>query len=145
MRTVKFPLLALHDIASICEFLWNKNTPFYVHIGQVKMHGQPDVTLVENAAHDVLRSSFLPPGHRFWNLYLRNKSIGFDNSHCIWMLVVYRGAILYPFRHRTHVEAKVWFLSRPRRYSASATTESVYVTNPNSFQIILLCSNMIIF
>ena len=62
-------------------------------------------------------------------------SIGFDNSHCIWKLVVYRGTLFYPLHHRADVEAKVWFLSRSRRCYVSATTESVHATNPNSLKL----------
>ena len=64
--------------------LWNGNTwPLYAHMGLVIMHGRPTVTLVGLEAHDILLSSFRPSGKRLWNLYLRNSSIGFDNSHCI--------------------------------------------------------------
>ena len=48
------------------------------------------VTLAGLAAHDVLLSPFLPPGKRLGNSYLRNKSIGFNDSRCIWKPVVYR-------------------------------------------------------
>ena len=41
---------------------------------------RPHVTLAGVAARGVLLSPFLPPGKRLWNLYIRNKSIGFDNS-----------------------------------------------------------------
>ena len=73
--------------------LWNGNTwPLYVHIGR------PDVTLVGLAAQDVLLSSFLPPGKRLLNSYLRNDSIDLNNSRCIWKPVVYRGA---PYPHKS--------------------------------------------
>ena len=44
---------------------------------------RPHVMLAGVAAHDVLLSPFLSPGKRLWNSYLRNKSIGFDNTRCI--------------------------------------------------------------
>ena len=62
---------------------------FYVNMGQVIMHGRrgpTHVALAGVAAHDVLLSPFLPPGKRLWNSYLRNKSIGFDNTRCTWNL-----------------------------------------------------------
>ena len=51
---------------------------------------RPHVTLARVAAHDVLLSTFLPPGKRLWNLYFRNKSIGFDDTRGNWKSVVYR-------------------------------------------------------
>ena len=45
---------------------------------------RPHVTLAGVTAHHVLLSTFLPPGKRLWNLYFRNKLIGFDDTRCIW-------------------------------------------------------------
>ena len=91
--------------------LWNGNKwPLYVHMGQVIMHGQRGATrcnVVRVAAQDVLFSPFLPPGQRLWSSYLRNNSIGFDNSRCIWKPVVCRGAVLYPLR-------PAWLMLKPR-------------------------------
>ena len=67
-------------------YWWN------VHMGRVIIIGRPDVTEEGLAAHDVLHISLLPPGKRLSNSYLSNNSIGFDNSHCIWNLIAYRGA-----------------------------------------------------
>ena len=83
----------------------------------------------------VLLSPFLTPGKRLWNSYHCKNWIGLDNSSCIWMLVVYRGAISYPPRHRAHIEAKFWFIFRPHRCKVSATTMSVHATNPNHLKL----------
>ena len=116
--------------------LWNGNTcPLYVHMGQFMMHGWPNVTLVGHAVHDVLLSFFLPPGKHLWNSYLCNNSIGYNNSRCIWKLVVSKGATLYPLHRSADLGAKVWFLYRPRRCCSSATTESVHAANSNPWKL----------
>ena len=134
VRMAQFTLLAMRNKHQ--WKLWNGNTwPLYVHMGLVITHGRPDVTLIGLTAHDVLFSFFLTPGKRLWNLYLRNNSIGFDNSHCIYQLVVYRGAKLNPLRHRADLGAKVWFLYRHRRCCVSATTALVHAVNPNALKL----------
>ena len=66
----------------------------------------------ERSTLRVSLSSFLPHDKRLWNSYLCNNAIGFDNSRCMWKLVVYRGATLYPLCHRANHGAKVWVLYR---------------------------------
>ena len=44
-------------------------------------------------------------------------------------------ALLYPFRHKADVEAKVGFLSWPRQCYASATSELVHAKNPNPLKL----------
>ena len=76
---------------------------------QVIMHGRrvPNPCNVSRvAAHDVLLSPFLPPGKRWWNSYPRNKSIGFDNSYCIYKPVVYRVQYYINFATRLMLKPK---------------------------------------
>ena len=85
----------------------------------------------------VSSSSFLPPGKRLWNSYLHNMSISFNNSRCMWKLVVYRGATWYPLRSR----AEVCFLYHPRRRSMLSFSDHRVDSQDESksFKITFVC------
>ena len=74
--------------------LWNGNTwPPDVHMGQVIMHGRRGLTscnVSRGRSTWCLAQSLPSAWQTFVELLLRNKSIGFDNSRCIWKPVVYR-------------------------------------------------------
>ena len=84
VRTAQFTPLAMQCIlhTSVKVMKW-KYMASLCPYGSAYNAWPTYVTLVGLAAHDVLLSSSLTPGKRLWNLYLRNNSIGFDNSHCI--------------------------------------------------------------
>ena len=123
-------LLAMHGVlqksgkfmkwkymASLCSYGWGYNA----------WPTRRNISSGRNTLHVPL-SSFLPSDKRLWNSYLRSNSIGFDNSRCMWELIVYRGATLYPLCHRTDLGAKVWFVYGPRWCWVSATAWSIYMT-----------------
>ena len=85
----------------------------------------------------VSSSSFLPPDKRLWNSYLHNISIGFNNSHCMWKLVVYRGATRYLLRSR----AEVYFLYHRRHRSILSFSDHRVDSQDEykSFKITFLC------
>ena len=80
--------------------------------------GRPYVTLIGVAAHDVLLSSLLPPGKHLWDSYLRNNSIGFDNSRCICKSVGCR------VQYYTHFAAGLMFTAKYNSYPGLADATS---------------------
>ena len=97
------------------------------------MHGRPDITLVESAAHYMPRSVLsFPMKKRLWNSYLCNNSIGFDNSRCMRKYVVYRGLTLYPHIHFT---TELTLIMYPIPDGVSVTTGSIHMTNPNPLKL----------
>ena len=94
--------------------LWNSyngNTwPLYVHMAEVTMHGRPDVTLVERAAHHVSRSFFFLP---------QENVCGIHTSATIQLALIIhveirglQGETLYPLYHRANPGFKVCALYR---------------------------------
>ena len=135
MRTVKIPRLAMHGVlqksvkfikwkymASLCAYDCGYNAwPTRCNVSR------------ERSTLCVPPSSFFTHDKRLWNWYLCNNSIGFDNPHCMWKLVVYRGATLYPFWHRANLWAKVWVLYRTE--FQRPLPGSIHTTNPNPLQL----------
>ena len=115
--------------------LWNSSNgntwPLYVHTTAVIMLGRPDVN-VSNTLCVPLSSSYTHD-KRLWNWYRCNNSIGFDNPRCMWKLVVYRGAILYPLWHRANLWAKVWVLYRTE--FQRPLPGSIHTTNSNPLKL----------
>ena len=105
---------------NLWNFLNGNTWPLCVHTTAVIMHGRP-------------LSSFLPYDKRLWNSYFCNNSIGFDNPRCMWNLVVYRGATLYPLWHRANLWAKVWVLYRTE--FQRPLPGSIHTTNPNTLKL----------
>ena len=92
----------------------------------------------ERSTLRVSLSSFLPHDKRLWNSYLCNISIGFDNSRCMWKLVVYRGATLYPLCHRANHRVKLWVLYREEFQRPLVGSRD----EPKSYKIIFPCKSV---
>ena len=139
VRTAKYPLLIMHGVLHASVKFRNGNTwSLYVQIGQVIMHGRRGQTPcnVSGGRSTWCFAKSLPfVWQTFVGFISPHQFSWFDNSRWIWKPVVYSGAISYPFRHGADVEAKVWFLSRPRRCYVSATADSVHATNPNPLKL----------
>ena len=92
-----------------------------------------------NRRRNTLRSPlgsyfFLDKG--LWKSYVRNNSIGFDNSCCKWRLVVYRGATLHQLRHRAD-QIKIPIPASPMLNFSDHWIDSQ--DESKSFKIIFLC------
>ena len=119
--------------------LWNGNTwPLYVHKRQVIMHGGRGLTPC-NVSKGRCTWCLAQSLSSAWQTFV--EFISPQQIDWLWQFTLHlnacslQGALLYPLHHRADVEAKVGFLSRPRRCYVPATTESVHATNPNPLKL----------
>ena len=132
MRTAKFPLLAMHGVLQEpVKFMKRKYmASLYAYGGGYNAWPPRCDVSRERSTLRVPLSSFLPCKKRLRNSYFCNSTIGFDNSHCMWKFVVYRGLpgcnIISTLPQRYP-----WSQSmRPIPDGVSATSGSIHMTNP---------------